>query len=186
MNRMLLILPAAAAMILPSASFAQTQSQAITITGSVSPACNVGAPEQSTVSIGALTGSDGKLRPELSGAAIVAETSINNAWCNTPNRITLTSSPLVLVTQPGYASPAGFARSVAFEAALTGWSGAVANKALTPNATVQADTETAYVAAPLGVIISKLSPVRDGVVAEGSYIEAGAYSATVSITLAAR
>lgn len=185
MNRTLLIIPAIVALGLPAASHAQTQSRSITINGTVGAACNVGSPTQSTVDLGVLTDSSGRLKSALSGAGIAAETTINDAWCNTPNRITLTSSPLTLISQPTYASPQGFSRTVAFEAALTGWSAAVVNKALTPNNAVQADTATAYAAAPLGVTFSKLSPVNGGSVVESAYIEAGSYTATVSITLAA-
>lgn len=184
MNRTLLILPALAALALPGVSFAQTQ-QSITVNGTVAPACALGSPTNATLNLGALTGADGRLTTALAGAGIAAQTTINNAWCNTPNRITLTSSPLTLVSPPAYATPTNFTRTVAFQAALTGWSGSVVNKALTPNVAVPVDSTTAHVAAPLGIQFSSLSPVLGGAIAPSTtFIEAGDYSATVSITLA--
>lgn len=187
MNSKLILLPALAALATPGLSYAQAseQSQTITVNGTVAPACTLGAPATATLDLGALTGTDGKLKAALTGTAIAAQTTIANAWCNTPSIITLTSSPLT-TPNPGYARPADFAREIAFTANLTGWSGAVTNTAMAANTSVPVTSNSAHAADPLGVTFSALTPVVSGGAQPNNFIEAGAYSATVSITLAVK
>lgn len=185
MNSKLILLPALAALATPGLSYAQAseQSQTITVNGTVAPACTLGAPATATLDLGALTGTDGKLKAALTGASTAIETSIANAWCNTPNKITLKSSPLI-TSAPTLVMPSNFAREIAFTATMTGWSAPVVNTALTADRSVDGISTTAQAANPLNVAFSALTPVVDGLAQPGNFIVAGNYSATVSITLA--
>lgn len=185
MNTKLILLPAMAALAVPGLSYAQTteQTQTITVNGTVAPACTLGAPASATLDLGALTGTDGKLKSALTGTNAVVETSIANAWCNTPNKITLKSSPMT-TSAPTLVTPSNFAREIAFTATLGGWNAPVVNTALTADRSVEGLSTTPQAANPLTVSFSALTPVVAGVVKADNFIVAGSYSATVTITLA--
>ena len=184
MNRILCAL--AAAVLAPSAALAQSPTQTLNVTGEVAPACVLGTPSNATLTIGSLSGADGRLLPALAGSAPAAQTAINNAWCNTPSNITLTASPLSMVTPPVYAQQAGFSRSITYSADLTNWSGPVSNRPLTAGNAVTVAAAGAQAAAPsLGVVFSKLTPLVNGAETPTAFIEAGAYTATISVSLAA-
>lgn len=185
MNTKLILLPALAAMATPGLSYAQAteQSQTITVNGEVAQACMLGAPANSTLQLGALTGTDGRLKPDLTSTAVAASTSIANAWCNTPNKITLKSSPMT-TSAPTLVMPSNFAREIAFTATLTGWTDPVVNTALTADRSVDGISTTPQAANPLTVAFSALTPVVGGAPKADNFIVAGDYSATVTITLA--
>lgn len=185
MNTKLILLPAMAALATPGLSYAQTteQTQTITVNGNVAPACTLGAPANATLELGALTGADGRLKPALTGTGPAVQTSIANAWCNTPNKITLKSSPMT-TSAPSVVTPSNFAREIAFTATLDGWSAPVVNTALTADRSVDGISTTPQAANPLTVTFSALTPVVSGLAQAGNFIVAGDYSATVTITLA--
>ena len=185
MNTKLILLPALAAMATPGLSYAQAseQSQTITVNGTVAAACTLGAPATATLDLGALTGTDGKLKPELTGTTPAVETTIANAWCNTPNKISLKSSPMT-TSAPNLVTPSNFSRAIAFTATLTGWKETVVNTALGADRSVDAISTTAHAAFPLTIGFSGLTPLSGETTQAGNFIVAGDYSATVTITLA--
>lgn len=185
MTRKIMLLPALALMAAPSLGHAQVateQSQTITVNGSVAPACALGAPADATLPIGALTGTDGRLKPALTGAGPAAQTTIANAWCNAPNKITLTSSPMT-TNAANVTTPSNFSRLIAFTATLSGWKDPVVNTALSADRQVELASTTPHAATPLTVAFSALTPVIAGAAVSDAYIVAGDYKATITITL---
>src|SRR5690606_23865011 len=138
---------ASAALAVPLAAQAQSSST-ITINGDVEKACVIGQPTLTTLNIGDMTGADGRITPALAGASVAVSTTIDSAWCNAPSTLSLDGSPMALTPAPGYATPAGFARLVTYDATLTGWPTALVDRPLNGDAAKTTDASSAHAATP--------------------------------------
>lgn len=180
MTRILFAVSAIALMGLPMSAHAQATST-VTITGEVEEACTLGAPTLTELNLGDITGADGRLAPGLTQS-----TTINVAWCNTPSEMTLAAEPLSLVTPPGYTTPTGFSRLITYDATIGGWAEALAHRPLAGDLSNSVAASTAWAADPLQISISSLATLNSDGSAEAptAFVEAGEYSATVTISLA--
>ena len=186
MNRKLLTaLIASAALVAPLAAQAQDASSTVTINGEVEEACVVGQPTEVTLALGDLTGSDGRITPALAGATAAASTEIETAWCNAPSTLSLNGSPMALTPTPGYATPAGFARLVTYDATLTGWPTLLVDRPINGDAAKTVDADGAHASALL-LEISALEALDAGGTAPNTtaVLEAGAYSGSVVVSVA--
>lgn len=185
MNRFL-TLSALAVLASPGLAFAQsTESQSVTINGNVPQACVLGTPTSATLNLGTLTDANGRLASNFASTTPSAQTTIDNAWCNTPSTLTMTSSPLTLVNTPAYGIPTGFSRAITFDVNLTNWAAPVQARPMAPGTTTPVTSSNPHAAMPMDVQFSRLAPISGTAEAPTNYLEAGAYSATISITLAA-
>lgn len=173
---------AAAALAAPMAASAQSSST-INLNAQVDQQCMLGAPSSTLLDLGVLTGADGRLDPSKTGAAILLETGIETAWCNTPSILKMDADPLTTVIS-GYVTPNGFSRQLTYDAALTGWPTAATVRPLGAGAEAEAGAGVPYAEA-LSLKISRLNTLNAGGVAEttGLYVEAGDYSGQITLTL---
>lgn len=179
-----ILLLAAAALAVPGLALAE--SQTVTVNGSVAKACVLGAPANATLNIGALTNASGQLRPELTGSTPAVQTTIASAWCNTPSVMSVKASPLTMVATPSFPQQPGFARSVTYTATISNWSAPLTNRPLAADNSVSVNAAGAQAATPsLGIAFSNLAPLVGGSEDANALIEAGNYSTTIQITLAA-
>lgn len=168
----------------PLAAQAQVASSSIILSGEVEKACVLGDPDVAELSLGDLTGDDGRLDPGLIGTAVIAQTNIPVAWCNAPSVMTLNAEPLSLVSPPAYATPANFARLITFTANLDGWASALSDRPIIGDSAKEGAALTPHAADPLVIEISDLATLNaGGTVEQDAFLEAGAYSATIVIGL---
>lgn len=185
MNRFL-ALSALAVVASPGLALAQSApSQSVTVNGNVPQACVLGSPSSATLDLGVLTDGAGRLRSDLANAGVSASTTINSAWCNTPSTLTMTSSPLKLITTPSYATPTAFSRELTYTVNLTNWASAVTARPTIANTQTTVTSTQPHAAMPMDVQFSALAPLSGASEVPTNFLEAGAYSAIVSITLAA-
>lgn len=186
MNRKLFIaLSTSAALAAPLAAQAQ-DSATVHLMANVDEACVVGEPADTTLQLGDLTNSEGRITDELATTTTFT-TTIETAWCNTPSMMTLSGEAMALNVTPGYSTPAGFARLVTYDATLGGWPDPILVRPLTTiGATNDAGASTAH-ASELELVISKLTAV-DGTGAENALavLEAGGYTGELTISVAAQ
>ena len=183
LTRTLLILGAAAAALgAPAVASAQSTST-INLNAQVDQQCMLGAPSSTTLDLGVLTGDDGRLDPAKTGAAILLETGIETAWCNTPSILKMEADPLTTVIS-AYATPNGFSRQLTYDAVLTGWPTPATVRPLGPGGEMSAGAGVPH-AESLLLRISRLNTLNAGGVAEttGLYVEAGDYSGQITLTL---
>lgn len=155
-----------------------------TVTGQVEKACVLGDPDVAELSLGDLTGDDGRIDASLIGAAISAQTNIPVAWCNAPSVMTLDAAPLSLVSPPLYATPASFSRLITYTANLDGWASPLSDRPFVGDNAKAGAAAAAYAADPLVIEISDLATLdAGGTVEQDAFLEAGAYSATIVIGL---
>jgi len=187
---LILALTASAALAAPQAAQAQTanESSTVTLTASVQKVCVIGEPAQSTLTIGDLTGPDGRITATLAGSATAVSTSIDNAWCNTPSTLSLNGAPMALTVTPGYVTPNGFARLLTFDATLVGWPANIVDRPLVGDAAKTTSAATPHAASSLVLNISALEALNAGGTAanNGAVLEAGSYSGSVVIAVAAQ
>lgn len=184
MNRKLFIaLSTSAALAAPLAAQAQ-DSATVHLSANVEEACVVGEPDDTTLNLGDLTGSDGRITTDLASVTTFT-TTIDTAWCNTPSKMTLSGDPMALTVTPGYGTPAGFARLVTYDAELGGWPSSILIRPLLADTTDDASAGTAH-ASELELVISKLAAI-DGSGAESTtaVLEAGGYLGSLTISVAA-
>lgn len=171
-----------AALAAPTAALAQTHGQ-INLQAEVEPACVLSITGDTDLDLDVLTGPDGRLRPDLAGSAVAASTTLD-AWCNMPNTLTLTAVAMEMA-DPGYGSPAGFSRELAYDASLDGWRAGVIYRAGI-DATDAESSGDAYAADPLTLEISNLIPLTGSGQDSAAFLEAGVYTGLVTITLGAQ
>lgn len=183
MKRIAFAASAAALLAAPLAAQAQVATN-INLSGEVEKACVLGDPDSAELSLGDLTGDDGRIDPSLIGAAIRAQTNIPVAWCNAPSVMTLDAAPLSLVSPPAYATPAGFSRLITYTANLGGWASALSDRPIIGDSAKEGPASAAHAADPLVLEISDLATLdAGGTVEQAAFLEAGAYSATIVIGL---
>lgn len=187
MNRNLLIaLTASAALAAPLAAQAQSSADStVVINGNVDKACVIGQPTTVTLAIGDMTGSDGRITAALASSNEAVSTDIETAWCNAPSTLSLNGSPMALTPTPGYATPAGFARLVTYDATLTGWPTLLVDRPINGDAAKTVDADGAHASALL-LEISALEALDAGGTAPNTtaVLEAGAYSGSVVVSVA--
>ena len=181
MTRIIFAVSAIALMGLPMAAHAQSASSTVTISGEVEQACTLGAHSAAELNLGDITGADGRLAPGLAQSTTIAV-----AWCNTPSEMTLAAEPLSLVTPPGYTTPTGFSRLITYDATVGGWAEALAHRPLVGDLSNSVTASTPWAADPLEISISSLATLNADGSAEAptAFVEAGEYTATVTISLA--
>lgn len=183
MKRIAFAASAAALLAAPFAAQAQVVTN-INLAGEVEEACVLGDPDTAELSLGDLTGDDGRLDPSLLGAAISASTNIPVAWCNAPSVMTLDASPLSLVILPGYDTPASFSRLITYTANLDGWASTLFDRPIIGDSEKEGPATAAHAADPLVLEISDLATLdAGGTVEQDAFLEAGAYSGTIVIGL---
>lgn len=184
-RKLLTALLASAALAAPLAAQAQDASSNIVINGEVDEACVIGDPALVTLSLGDLTGSDGRITPALASANTAASTTIDNAWCNAPSTLSLDGTPLALSPAPSYSTPAGFARLVTYDATLSGWPTPVVDRPLVGDAAKSVDAAGAH-ASQLTLAISALEALNAGGTAANTtaVLEAGGYEGSVVVSVA--
>jgi hypothetical protein len=185
MKRILTIL-AVTAMAAPTAALAQTAGGTINLEAEVDAVCKLTIVGDSELSLGVLADTaNGRLRSDLASSAPSVSTTLD-AWCNMPNTMTLTADVL-LMPSPGYTSPAGFARSIAYDASLVGWREALTYRAGVATSDTTSDSD-AYASEPLTLNISGLTPLSGAGTGEdaNAFLEAGTYTGEVRINLAAQ
>lgn len=184
MKRIAFAVSAAALLATPLAAHAQSATNTINLSAEVEEACVLGDPDVAELNLGDLTGPDGRLSADKISAAVSGQTSIPVAWCNAPSVLSLDAAPLSLVTPPAYSTPASFSRLVTYTAALTGWSSALSDRPIIGDAAKTVSAPGAHAATPLGIEISTLATLNAaGSAEESAFLEAGAYSATIVISL---
>lgn len=187
MTRNLLAVAAAVCTVCALPMTAHAQQSSINLTGEVTKQCMLGAPATATLALGDLTGSDGKLNAGLLNNAALLSTDISNAWCNAPAVLTVSATTMNQGTAaPAYDPPAGFSRHITYTAAIGGWVSPISyrpmsNSVALPTSSSQAHAET------LTITIGNLQTLNAGGTAEaaGQVVEAGNYSGTITLTLAA-
>lgn len=177
----LLALMTSAALTAPLAAQAQVNSS-VTMTATVNEACVVGDPSVASLDFLDLTGSDGLVNPALASKEVV----ISTAWCNTPGKLKLSADPLRLDSPVGNAPPAGFARTVTFNANLAGWTEALFVRPLADDTEDEAiATPAAYAATQLTLTVGGLAAVNGaGAESATAVLEAGAYNGNVTVSVA--
>lgn len=185
MKPTVLALVAAAALTMPALASAQSSST-ININGEVPKKCMLGAPASTELQLGTLTGADGRLDSSKTGSAVLQTTTISDAWCNTPSRLEVEAQPLVTVIT-GYNTPAGFTRTVSYDALLEGWPAAMALRPFATAASDSTETSTAY-ANDLVLSISRLGAVAASGNSDdnSAFLEAGQYRGSVTVTLSVK
>lgn len=185
MTRQIAILLATALLASPTAAAAQ-DSSSITLSGEVPKTCVIGQPTTVTLNLNDMTGADGRITAVLAGAAASASTTIDNAWCNTPSVLSLNADPLALSQTPPYATPAGFARLVTYDATLSGWPAALVDRPFVGD-TAKTTSALSPHAAQLTLEISMLEALSASGEAANplAVLEAGSYSGSVTVSVAA-
>lgn len=180
-RQLLLALMTSTALAAPLVAQAQVNSS-VTVTTTVNEACSVGNPSVTSLDFLDLTGSDGLVNPGLAAKEVV----ISTAWCNTPGTLKLSADPLRLENPPLWATPQGFARTVTYDANLTGWTEALFVRPLADDTEVEAAaTAAAYAAAQLTLTVGGLAAVNGaGAESTTAVLEAGAYKGNVTVSVA--
>ena len=189
MNRKLILaLAATAALAAPLAAQAQTASATVTVNGNVTKACVIGQPASVSLSLGDLTGPDGKISASKASATPSQSTTIANAWCNAPSTMSLDGAPLSLTVSPGYATPTGFSRLISYTAEITGWTGTLVDNPTIGDSAKTLASPNAYAATGDGLTlnISSLKTLNAAGTGEATaaILEAGTYSGVVVISVA--
>lgn len=187
MKRHLTLAAAIAAFATPLAAHAQVAETIVDLEGIVGQACVIGSPTTVNLNLGDLTGTDGRIAAALTGSSTIAGTTIDTAWCNGPGTLSLAATPLALTPAPSYATPNGFARFVTYNADLTGWTSAL--QVRPSDDSNPADNSAANAAAyanPLTLGISSLATLNatGSAANSGQILEAGAYTASVTVSIA--
>lgn len=183
-SKLIIALAASAALIAPLAAQAQDASSTVTINGTVEEACVVGQPSQVALTIGDMTGPDGRITAALASAAVAQSAEITNAWCNAPSILSLDGSPMALSPVPAYSTPVGFARLVTYDATLTGWPDELADRPLVGDAAKTTAAASAH-ATTLLLEISALEALDAAGAAANTtaVLEAGGYAGSVVIAV---
>lgn len=185
MNRKLLIaLTASVALAAPAAAQAQTATSTANFGGTIEKACVIGDPSSVLLTIGDMTGSDGRITSTLAGSTAAATTDIQNAWCNTPSTMTLDGEPMALTDTPGYSTPSGFSRLVTYNATLSGWPTDLVDRPLVGSGVQTTTADNAH-AAVLQLVISNLAALNAAGAAEAptNVLEAGGYAGSVTVAV---
>lgn len=179
-----LITAAASLGALSLAATAQAQTAEIQLQGNVDDECALGAPTQTVLDLGDLTGTDGRLTPTLKSSSVSASTTIASAWCNGPSVLSINAEPMDLEIVPGYPSPSGFSRLITYTATVSGWPAAVVDRPVVGSGAQTTPAGQAR-AEELLLEISELQTLNGAGSAEadGMVLEAGTYKGTVTITL---
>ncbi len=185
MNR--LLIAASALALFAGQAHAETASQAIVINGDVEEACVLGAPSQSTINLGDMTGADGKLTTALTSstsASPAGQVQIPEAWCNSPSTLAISATSLNLTATPPYSTPAGFSRNITYNAQATGWPAPAIFRPGT-NVSPTQSAATAALLAPIDIKIYDLDTMDATGASEspGLVLEAGSYAGTILLTL---
>lgn len=184
-SKLIIALTATAALSAPFAAQAQDASSTITVNGNVEEACVVGQPSQVALTIGDLTGPDGRISASLASDAVAQSAEITNAWCNAPSILSLDGSPMALSPSPAYSTPSGFARLVTYDATLTGWPTVLLDRPVVGDAAKTTAADGAHAATSLVLEISALEALdAAGTAANASAVlEAGGYSGSVVVAV---
>ena len=181
-RKILIAAAAAAAFVAPAVASAQSTST-INLNAQVDQQCMLGAPASTALDLGVLTGADGRLDASKTSAAVLVETEVDTAWCNTPSILKMEAQPLTTVIS-AYSAPNGFSRQLTYDAVLTGWPTSATVRPLGAGGEAEAPAGVPH-AETLVLQISRLNTLNAGGVAEttGLYVEAGDYSGQVILTL---
>ncbi len=185
MKPIVLALLGTAALSVPAMASAQSSST-ININGEVPKKCMLGAPASTELQLGTLTGADGRLDNAKTGSAVLQSTTISDAWCNTPSRLEVEAQPLVTVIT-GYSTPAGFTRTVSYDALLEGWPTAMTVRPFATADSEASETSMAH-ASDLVLSISRLGAVASNGTSDdnSAFLEAGQYRGSVIVTLSVK
>ena len=174
-----LVLVAASLMAAPQAT---AEDGNVSINGTVSRLCVLGAPNPSAVDVGILIATSG-LRVGRSGVIANQSVALPVSFCNYPGTM-LTLTANALLASDATPPISGFARSVNFTATANGWATgpAVATTSAsasgaTPAATATGGIQGAPKIADVNIVLSNFSVPGD------SYLVAGNYAGSVVITL---
>ena len=185
MRHKLFLLAAAIVATAPAAAFAQSASQQSTIAleANVDQACVLGNPSVAELSLGDLTGPDGRIAAALAGASPAGVATIDVAWCNAPSTLSLDAAPLSLDVVPGYATPTGFSRLITYDATLTGWPASLVDRPVVGDAAKTTQAAAAHAASALELSISRLEALNAAGSGANStaVIEAGTYTGAIVI-----
>jgi len=185
-HRLKFVIAGIAALAVPALVHAAEQQ--VDITAEVAGSCGVGSPDVTEINLHDLTGPDGKLDPSKTGAAVLGQATIADAWCNTPHSLTMEATPMTLTRAVAYAQPAYMARKVTYSARLTGWAGfPISDRPHGGSDSVSVGPVPNPYAAPspgLVIQVSKLQTLTPaGAEQADLMLEYGLYRGTVTITL---
>jgi hypothetical protein len=183
-------LTAAAALLLlaPGAALAQTTaSSEIDLSSTVTASCGVGAPSLTVLDLHELSGPDGRLDSSKRSSSTLASTTIADAWCNAPNKLTFGAKAMTLQEARTYAQPAYMARDITYDATLVGWGPFDwTRRPHTGDDSISLASSGPYATSSSGLVlnISKLETMTAAKTEDSSLmLEAGHYKGTVTITL---
>ncbi|MBB4082324.1 hypothetical protein [Brevundimonas lenta] len=187
MNRKLFAaLTASVLCLAPVAAHAQSSDSAtVSLSADVEEQCVLGSPSLTTLSLGDMTGPDGKLTSTMTGASALVSAQIDNAWCNAPSTLSVNAEVLSMGTSaPAYATPAGFSRLLTYDAAVSGWPSPVVDSPVNGDTGVSTAAVGAH-AESLLLEISGLDTLNSAgtAVASGMVVEAGTYSGAIVLSL---
>lgn len=177
----------AALFALPGAAQAQA-SQEILLNSTVQQSCGMGAPTTTRIDLLDLTGPGGTLDPAKTGSAVLGSSTIADAWCNAPHKITISSTAMTLQRSVAYAQPSYMARRVTFDADLVGWYVDTSIRPHNDNDSFTINVPHAFAAGPSGLRlnISNLETLNiSNTEVPELMLEHGSYLGTVTIKLAA-
>ena len=185
--RLKLTVAAGSVLLVPGIALAQAQAQSeINVSANVLKACGLGTPDQTFLDLGDLTGPDGKLASSKTGSAVLASTTIANAWCNAPHSVKMQAVPMLLQGTKPYGQPVYMTRAITYDATLQGWPAELVRRPRTGDDDVQINFAGAY--APAGGLVLKVARLNsltaNRAEQTGLMLEAGTYKGTVTITLA--
>lgn len=186
-HRRKLLMAGLAVLAIPGIAHADTASQQIDIDATVDGACGMGDPASEVIDLHDLTGPDGTLAANLTGTGVSGSTTIADAWCNTPHRLTMQATPMTLEVTPIYPQASYMARQLAYDAKLTGWPGSLGVRPRGGGDDAFTEVDGARAAPSPGLLleISNLETLNPGGTEQaGLMLEAGGYRGTVTITLA--
>lgn len=187
-HRFKLVIAGVALLAVPGVALAQSASNQVTLSSTVTGACGLGAPDTTPINLQDLTGPDGLLDPAKTGTTVLGTSTIADAWCNSPHTLSLESSAMTLQESRAYAQPAYMARRVTFDARLVGWPFTAIIRPRNDNDRTTLEVPGAYAApAPgLRLQISRLQTLSlTNTEQPNLMLENGSYLGTVTITLTA-
>jgi hypothetical protein len=164
---------AVATLAIATGAFATPVASSVTVTGHVDAACSV-TNGVGTLDLGSLAGSNGQYNGTIPASFAMTTGTV---WCNgVSSSAKLAATPLADTTTGATGTPPpGFANKIDYSVTAT-----VGGHSVSADTTIASGNGNSVV---VGAFTQPTIPVVDTVVPSSLLLEAGAYSATVTLTL---